>query len=783
MRHTFKLKLFLILFTAIIVSSVSFSAIAFGYYYHNLLEEINFSVSLSLEQNSQSTQSSIQDVIDKSTDILFDENLGGYTYSDETTFSSPTYGEMAYKIINETKRLKQSSALIDSIYICFNNNSRVITEKGLFSQDEFYERAYLKEIRGYLEKNRIQSYHLDIRKYSFEDRQFYKQDHEGNVISIIRPFYNAYMQGFIVINIKDESLFRPIKLRSNTTGVGSDHFFVMNSNGLVLSPDLKNNTLPHTISKQYLAIAHASQGYFTTTIDKAKYLVIHSNTSSFGWTHLLYLPYTLIYRNIFIFRNTLIVLNVFVIFLGGFIAYLVSSSLYRPIKSLHSMLHGSKSSLTPNHPVNDLEAITLDVKNILVDNHEIRSMLEKNSHVLKEVFLKQLIMGKMQDEKEFVEKCEELALIFQQDCFAVLIVCIDQWREFSRKYSTIEQNMIKHSILESACTLAPNGMNGLYLIVSEPERIILLYNFSAEASMHAPHDHLVSIANGLRHLIYESLSLPATISIGHAVTGFRDINLSYEAALESLNYRFIFEHEGIIDSAHLQSEHKSWDKPIYPFELEKLLLHHISNSSTEKSSGAIDNILHYFIDNKCSHSMIRQYTLQLFSSLHHYMDENGIPHEMLYHDGNPSSELYGLETLAEIGMFFKQTTQKLISHIDTKKASRTKPFIGNVLAYIETNYDKDINLEIVAAHYHVSRQHFSRLFQEQTGISFNEYVNNLRLDKSIPLLEEEHLRLKDICQMVGFNSPQYYIKQFKAKYHATPAEYRKKKTENPNTIA
>ena len=128
-------------------------------------------------------------------------------------------------------------------------------------------------------------------------------------------------------------------------------------------------------------------------------------------------------------------------------------------------------------------------------------MLEKNSHVLKEVFLKQLIMGKMQDEKEFVEKCEELALIFQQDCFAVLIVCIDQWREFSRKYSTIEQNMIKHSILESACTLAPNGMNGLYLIVSEPERIILLYNFSAEASMHAPHDQLFYIANGFRNLI------------------------------------------------------------------------------------------------------------------------------------------------------------------------------------------------------------------------------------------------------------------------------------------
>ncbi|MGN6715586.1 helix-turn-helix transcriptional regulator [Anaerocolumna jejuensis] len=96
------------------------------------------------------------------------------------------------------------------------------------------------------------------------------------------------------------------------------------------------------------------------------------------------------------------------------------------------------------------------------------------------------------------------------------------------------------------------------------------------------------------------------------------------------------------------------------------------------------------------------------------------------------------------------------------------------IAYIQENYKSDtISLEQVADRFHISVSYFSRLFNEYAGMTFPEYVNDLRLTyaKELLLINPE-ANVKKIAEVCGFNSVSYFSAQFKKKFGSSPSAYR-----------
>lgn len=64
----------------------------------------------------------------------------------------------------------------------------------------------------------------------------------------------------------------------------------------------------------------------------------------------------------------------------------------------------------------------------------------------------------------------------------------------------------------------------------------------------------------------------------------------------------------------------------------------------------------------------------------------------------------------------------------------------------------------------------------KTGVNFTDYLNKLRIDMSINLLMDVdiHYSIKDISDMVGYNSQHYFSRAFKNYMGLSPNKYRNK---------
>ena len=96
-------------------------------------------------------------------------------------------------------------------------------------------------------------------------------------------------------------------------------------------------------------------------------------------------------------------------------------------------------------------------------------------------------------------------------------------------------------------------------------------------------------------------------------------------------------------------------------------------------------------------------------------------------------------------------------------------------AYINNHFAEHITLNNVAQAVFVNPSYLSRLFSENENCVFTEYVTNLRIKKAKELLiENMNLKIYEVAENVGYNSPKYFIKVFKDKVGITPADYRSK---------
>lgn len=117
---------------------------------------------------------------------------------------------------------------------------------------------------------------------------------------------------------------------------------------------------------------------------------------------------------------------------------------------------------------------------------------------------------------------------------------------------------------------------------------------------------------------------------------------------------------------------------------------------------------------------------------------------------------------------------ELFSVYPLKKAkSADMSVLKSVLLFCNENYLNTIYLEDAAEALHVSKFYISHLLNNKLGISFNDYVNSLRITDAVYLLEKKEGGMTDIAQRCGFNTARTFNRAFKSVYGMSPSKYRR----------
>ena len=94
---------------------------------------------------------------------------------------------------------------------------------------------------------------------------------------------------------------------------------------------------------------------------------------------------------------------------------------------------------------------------------------------------------------------------------------------------------------------------------------------------------------------------------------------------------------------------------------------------------------------------------------------------------------------------------------------------------MQEHFQENIQLDDAARSVGISPYYFSKLFKEQAGVNFIDYLTDLRMEKARDLLTHQNLSIKEVCARCGYADQNYFSRIFKKTVGMTPTEYRNSK--------
>ncbi|MFD2585163.1 two-component regulator propeller domain-containing protein [Pedobacter vanadiisoli] len=133
-----------------------------------------------------------------------------------------------------------------------------------------------------------------------------------------------------------------------------------------------------------------------------------------------------------------------------------------------------------------------------------------------------------------------------------------------------------------------------------------------------------------------------------------------------------------------------------------------------------------------------------------------------------------IKNLLTLHQTFKKTYSRQVSMSSPEMEieSDDVKFLNAALLYIEENlHNPQLSVEDLSSHMAMSRVSLYKKCLRVTGKTPVDFIRSVKLEKAAVLLEKSTKTISEICYMVGFSTPNYFAKAFKAKYNVLPSEY------------
>ncbi len=117
----------------------------------------------------------------------------------------------------------------------------------------------------------------------------------------------------------------------------------------------------------------------------------------------------------------------------------------------------------------------------------------------------------------------------------------------------------------------------------------------------------------------------------------------------------------------------------------------------------------------------------------------------------------------------------IIHAIETKSGVK-KPYrteIQQATKLIHERISEPITLAVIADEVSMSPNYISRLFREEVGTTFNDYLTQVRMEQAIFLLKNTNMKVYEVAENVGIPSYRYFSTLFRKWTGKTPTEYKK----------
>ncbi len=161
----------------------------------------------------------------------------------------------------------------------------------------------------------------------------------------------------------------------------------------------------------------------------------------------------------------------------------------------------------------------------------------------------------------------------------------------------------------------------------------------------------------------------------------------------------------------------------------------------------------------------------VFYAIKEAFDEKALAFEL---GGVPlTGQLSRFKSLEECVCFIEACMLEYRERILANSTTIQRKNMNHILKFIEQNIE-NVTLSSAAEHFHITSAHLSRVFKDNVGINFSEYVSEQKLIRAAEWLKENtSLSIIDIASRLGYNTPSYFSAKFRERFGVTPGTYKK----------
>ena len=212
----------------------------------------------------------------------------------------------------------------------------------------------------------------------------------------------------------------------------------------------------------------------------------------------------------------------------------------------------------------------------------------------------------------------------------------------------------------------------------------------------------------------------------------------------------------------------------YPVELEDKLFDHIQAGNIDESLVVAAEFFDWMSEKYADDFMsIRLKALEFVLRAESDMYRSGGGYTY-YFDSRKDylNELMGSNDTGSLRSWYIDKLKNAVTSINKGATDHTHHLIKKAVDYIENNYSKDISLDDISQELNLSTYYFSKLFKEEKGENFIEFLTMTRIQKAKELMKDATRSIKEISSSCGYSDPNYFSRIFKKYTGLTPTEYK-----------
>ena len=746
-------NIFFMIFIPIVVILLIFSLILILSYTRErkslLKESYSYRLDLIYRNNERSIDSIIQTVhmLDKSPEFV--KTAVGSAFPSENDIESmqKSLGQVA-----------ASNSIIHSIAFVDRQNKVVITDSQYCSLSSFFYEKFSYENYDENFWKYYQAPLSTVRALSptFVNINSGEAAQTSGIIPIVfTGIGNTKISNLIILNIDiTKILYNELhQLTKNSK------FFIINRQTLQRFDE--NSTKNQVIDAQfYKNISEHQYSVFDRKNNNGKKEFIVSyypKNSILGYCYAVSVPYSDINQSGYLYLFLVMASLIFFISFSLIVSHLGAKKIYMPITEIAGMF----KSGAKNNAKNTFDFIESSILETLNANSLLTQEVAVTLPAYKERILIDILNSNEYYRIDNVESLEA-TLDFKYNYFCSVIIQLIPTDEFNKEYSSIEYNRIKSGIFKIVeiyfsqkyiTNVIPNDTNVLYVLLN--------------LKTIEPKENILSIIESLEALLKEDTNLiRLNVGIGSVSEGLMGLRESHKEAMRSIspasNLRYVVLN---LNNSKKGAGHSYYFTITDEENLHNFLLAGKKDQALAYVNQIYDNNIHI------SDFSLIHLNMQIINTIFKVMGLKSIPY-----DDEKKGDIAIISDIVAMPQYqIRDTINELVEKISTYiLTTNDTQFSTTIVEFMQANYhDEHLCLDSIAAVTGIPAKQVSRMFKEQFGVNFVDYLAQIRINKAKEYLKTTNKTIAEILTLTGFNNRNTFLRTFKKITGLSPSEYKK----------